>query len=241
MTYVFGLDLAQTLNYCSIAVLDVDARIKIATLRNLKNKRYPEIINILFDDLFPRYPPEKIVVDYTNERSVSETIEARLNPSFLSEGTSSYRQWEFVIPYNFTVESKLALKQNARELLERKIFVWPKRILTSPIMWPLVEEAKRQMMREAGTPGSDGRLHFPKPQGHDNDLAIALELALYAAKPLLTENTSRWWYFTPQDPNEGYRCNNCRNGNHTHRGELAFLFFEAGSAYCPCKICNPTP
>ena len=41
------------------------------------------------------------------------------------------------------------------------------------------------MLREAAEPTLDGKIKFPKPQGYDNDLIIALELNLFGAKKYL--------------------------------------------------------
>ena len=183
--YGYGIDLAQSLNYCGIIVTKIEDKIRLVTLRKFQNIKYPEITRILFNDLFKRFPPTYICIDYTNERSFSETLEEKLNPQFTIP--NSFTQWKIVDPVVFTQSQKLAMKQNARELLEKKYFVWPKRSSSDPRIWSLVEELREQMLREAGTPGMNGLLKFPKPEGHDNDLVIALELNLRGAKKYLPE------------------------------------------------------
>lgn len=192
MTFGYGLDLAQSLNYCAIVVTRIKDDVRLVTIKKMKNLKYPEVASLLFDDLFTRFPPAYICIDYTNEKSFSETIEARLNSSFLDKGSSTYYKWEYVEPVIFTQETKLGLKQNAKELFEHKHFTWPKKDLSDPRTWSLVEELKEQMMREAGTPAVDGKLKFPKPEGHDNDLITALELNLYRAKRLLPDYAGEW-------------------------------------------------
>lgn len=234
--YIYGIDLAQRLNYCGIIVTTVDERIKIKTIRKLQNLTYPEIISNVLGDLFRRFPPTFICVDYTNEKSFSETIEAHLNPSFLTPNSSGYQQWEHVEPVVFTTDMKLRLKQNARELLERKLFVWPLMGLTDPRLWGLVNELKGQMLREAATPGADGQLRFPKPQGHDNDLAIALELNLHVAKRFLQPPRRQgpnpkwdWW--------QQYICYQCRDGDHPNIPHFT-SWEETDIIQCPCKPCS---
>lgn len=235
MSFIYGIDLAQMLNYCAIVVLEIKENVRIKTIRKLKNLTYPEIIEILFNDLFERFPPDLICVDYTNEKSVAETIEARLHPSFNSRYSPG--QWKYIRPIVFSQEVKLQLKQNARELLERKIFRWPNRVISDPRIWALVEELKEQMLREAGEPGRDGLLKFPKPQGHDNDLIIAFELALLEAKKFIEEPSSGREITRP-DPYERYVCQDCRKGN--HHGRQRPLVPGPSESYisCPCRICE---
>lgn len=235
MSFGYGIDLAQTLNYCGIVIVEIKENVKIKTIRKLQKLTYPEIVDILFNDLFTRFPPDYICVDYTNEKSVAETIEARLHPSFHSRWSPG--QWKYVRPIVFSQETKLQLKQNARELLERKIFRWPKKILSDPRIWALVDELKEQMLREAGEPGRDGLLKFPKPQGHDNDLVIAFELALLEAKKFIEEPSSRQ-EIPRYDPYEKYVCQECRKGNHHGRQRPPVPGPNLTTISCPCKICD---
>ena len=114
-------------------------------------------------------------------------MEARLNPPFIQPKSKGFYSWKIVEPVVFTMDSKLALKQNAREMLENKHFVWPQKEYSDPRIWSLVEELKQQMLREAGTPTFNDKMKFPKPQGHDNDLIIAFELNLFGAKKYLPQ------------------------------------------------------
>ena len=187
MIYGYGIDLAHSLNYCGIIVTRIDKDVRLVTIRKMKGVSYPEIAELLFDDLFKRYPPSFICTDFTNEKAFSETMEARLNPPFIQPKSKGFYSWKIVEPVVFTMDSKLALKQNAREMLENKHFVWPQKDYSDPRIWSLVEELKQQMLREAGTPTFNDKMKFPKPQGHDNDLIIAFELNLFGAKKYLPQ------------------------------------------------------
>ncbi len=185
--YGYGIDLAHSLNYCGIIVTRIDKDVRLVTIRKMKGVSYPEIAELLFDDLFKRYPPSYICTDFTNEKAFSETMEARLNPPFIQPKSKGFYSWKIVEPVVFTMDSKLALKQNAREMLENKHFVWPQKDYSDPRIWSLVEELKQQMLREAGTPTFNDKMKFPKPQGHDNDLIIAFEINLFGAKKYLPQ------------------------------------------------------
>ncbi len=176
MIYGYGIDAAHTLNYCGIVITRIEDRIRLVKVCKLRGISYPEITRVLFDDFFKKYPPRYICTDYTNERSFSHTIEARLNPGFDKHSSAGFFKWKHVNPVVFTMDTKLEMKQNAREMMENKDFVWPKKNN------PLVEELKEQMLREAGQPALNGKMKFPKPEGHDNDLIMALELNLFGAK-----------------------------------------------------------
>lgn len=239
MKYIYGIDLAQSLNYTGIIVTKVEnGKGRIVTIRKLKDQTYPQLQAMLFDDLFKRYPPNLIVVDYTNERSFAETIETKFSPSFADPSSSGYKNWYMVQPVVFNQTSKLEMKQNAREIFEKKQFAWPSILRTNPQMWNLVEELKLQMLREFGAPGANGQLKFPKPEGHDNDLIIALELSLYGAKRFLYQDNSQG--FIPRrlyNPAEKYICNDCKSGNHPDTIHLTY-YDEVGQIDCPCWPCN---
>jgi len=237
--YVYGIDLAQSLNYTAIIITKVEnKKIIIVRIKKFNKMTYPEIEEILFE-LFEKFPPTRVVVDYTNEKSFAETIEAKLHPSFMNSNSSDYKRWKTVMPVVFSQEIKLELKQTAREIMEKRQFAWPNPLKTDPRVWPLVEELQIQMLREAASPGMNGLLRFLKPSGHDNDLIIALELNLYGAKEFLHYNPEDWYIPRPYryNPMEIYTCNNCKQNNHP--GTIHEVYWEAtGSINCPCKPCN---
>lgn len=241
--YIYGLDPAQALNFTGIVVTKIEnKKIHIATLRKFQKMTYPELEEKLFNDLFERYPPKLIISDYTNEKAFSETIEARFNPSFMDSSSQRYKMWKKVRPVIFTQETKLKLKQNAREVLEKRQLVFPNPLKTDPRMWLLIEELKGQMTREAASAGRNGLLLFPKPEGHDNDLIIALELSLYGAKEFLYYNRDDYEIKRPymHNPMEKYICESCKKGNHP--GIIHQVYFDptGGQIDCPCRICNGT-
>lgn len=238
MIYGYGIDLGQSLNYSAIIVTKVDKNIRLVGIRKYKKLTYPELQENLFNDLFERFPPEYICVDYTNERSFAETMEAKFNSLFMDQYSSGYQKWTKVRPIVFTQDIKLSMKQNASEIFEKKQFVWPKRLLTDPRAWSLIEELKEQMMRESGSPGANGQLKFPKPEGRDNDLIIALEMNLYGAKRFLSQNNADPWYIPRYNPYEKYICVECKKGNHMGRPHYVYNDLTGGEIGCPCNRCN---
>lgn len=239
MKHIYGIDLGQSLNYTGIVITNIsNKKIKISAIRKYKDLTYPELQDILFDDLFKRFPPESILVDYTNEKSFAETIESKFNSLFMNPNTPEYHRWKKVQPVVFTQDTKLDMKQNAREIFEKKQFAWPNRLFTDPRAWGLIEELKQQMLREFASPGANGQLRFPKPEGHDNDLIIALELNLYGAKKFLHYDAGRGFIPRRSNPMEKHTCPNCKQDNHV--GTIHQIYYDAtgGQIDCPCKICN---
>ncbi len=240
MKYIYGIDLAQSLNYTAIIVTSIDKnKARIAAIRKYKDLTYPQVQEILFNDLFKRCVPDCIVVDYTNERSFAETMESKFNSSFMDSSSSGYRNWRMVQPVTFNQAVKLEMKQNAREIFEKKQFSWPSKLLTDPRVWSLIDELKQQMLREYASPGMNGQFSFPKPEGHDNDLIIALELNLYGAKRFLYRDDGPG--FVPRgsyNPMEEYICLRCKNED--HEGTIHTIYYDptGGQITCPCKPCN---
>jgi len=237
--YIYGIDLAQALNYTGIVVTKIeDGKIRFAGIRKYNNKTYPEIEEILFD-LFARFTPKRVVVDYTNERSFTDTIEAKLHPSFMNPNSSDYKRWKTVTPVIFSQEMKLELKQNAREIFEKKQFAWP-RSLTDLRARSLVAETLEQTLREAASPGRNGLLNFRKHAGYDNDLIIALELSLYGAKEFLYYDPEDWYIkrTSRYNPMEKYTCIPCTKDDHP--GTIHQIYWDptGGLIDCPCIVCN---
>lgn len=182
--YVWGIDLAESLNYCAIIVGDVTDKIRIVDILKFNKILYPSVQALCTGELYRKFPPLKIAVDYSNNQSFSEYLEGKINPAFLAFNTIHYGKWRTVIPVKFSQQSKLDMKQTSRQLHESEMIEYPAEHLCSGEKAELVRELKEQLLREAATESAHG-LSFPKPEGHDNDMAIALELMALAAKPLL--------------------------------------------------------
>lgn len=133
-----------------------------------------------------KFTPTKIYTDYTSEKSFSEWLETHLHPAFANRTSSQYKKWKYIEPIIFSQPVKLNMKQNARQMMEEGLFVWPMLSKSNPKTAMHIAETKEQMLREAGRSGNSGtgmtRVHFPKPVGYDNDLIMALELALLGAR-----------------------------------------------------------
>lgn len=97
--YIYGLDPASKNDFFGIVVHKIpDVKEdekpipKLQTLRKLQGLSYDEILDLLQRDLFNRYPPRYIVVDYTNEKTFSDILLKRYGKrrieTFLFNNTS---------------------------------------------------------------------------------------------------------------------------------------------------------
>ncbi len=183
--------------------------IRVKTVKKAQNVLYPTIEKMLLGDkkevqskrkgLYQKYPPREIWVDYTNEKSFSEWLEAHLHPAFANPHSKHYKKWRHVFPVVSTQPTNLAMKQNASHLMQPNeegdsIFQWPDPKQTRPETGSLIAEAKEQMLRESAHSMKSGagmtKPVFPKPIGYDNDLIRALELGLMGARKYITSMTN---------------------------------------------------
>lgn len=192
LIYIYGIDLAESLNYWAIYVNKIiQDHVEIQTIRKGKDTLYPELEAIILNELVPKYPPKEIVVDYTSEKAFSEWLETKLHPAFRNPNSSQYKKWKFVQPIIFSQPVKLNMKQNARQMMEGEhpMFRWPDLAKSHPVIAKWVEETKEQLLREAQKTARGGtgltKAVFPKPIGYDNDLAMALELSLLGCRKYL--------------------------------------------------------
>lgn len=184
MKYAWGIDLAEALNYCGIVIGAVSNVVRIPDLWKFHHIMYPTIKQLCTDTIAKKYPPTIISVDYSNNESFSEELEGHFNPAFLAVGSKWYGQWKMVNPIKFNMHTKLDMKQNSRKMHEAKLVLYPHPGNINPEKRGLYQELQEQLEREAFTDSPMG-LKFPKPEGFDNDLAIAHELMLKGANQLL--------------------------------------------------------
>jgi hypothetical protein len=200
MAYIWGIDIAESLNYFAVWVLYTqDGHIRVKTVKKARKVLYPTLEKMLMDrktGLYAKYPPKEIWTDYTNEKSFSEWLEARLHPAFSNPHSSHYKKWRHVFPVISTQPMNLQMKQNASHLMQpdkngRTIFEWPDPKRTRPETGVLIAEAKEQMLRESAHTMKSGagmtKPVFPKPVGYDNDLIRALELGLMGARKYVSQ------------------------------------------------------
>lgn len=172
--YIYGLDPAEKNDAFGIVVHAVDnnqARLK--TLRKLRNVPYPDAYRILQQDLFSKYPPYQIVIDYSNEKTFSEILIEKFGK-------------ERVEPINFTTANKLMLKQDGLKILQMG-YVWPTSQNEQVQAW--IQELRDQLKHEQMIETPARKITFDHPEGEHNDLAIAWELSVHGSLRFISRDT----------------------------------------------------
>lgn len=200
MINIYGIDVAEKLNYFVCWVLGVQQNeVRIRTVKIAKDILYPELERLIIKTMIPKYPPKEIWVDYTNEKSFSEWLESKLNPAFANPYSKQHGKWKYVEPVVFSQPVKLNMKQNARQMMEedpvtkKRIFTFPDPKKTRPETNAIIDLAREQLLREGFKIGGGGgvpRMHFPKPDGFDNDLVMGLELGLLGCRKYVPHFTN---------------------------------------------------
>lgn len=161
--FIYGLDPAEHSDFFGIVVHTIDKGMaKLATLRKLRNYKYPEVQRLLKEELFTKYPPRYIVIDYSNEKGFAETLEELYGSR--------------VEAFNFTQINKLMLKQDGLKILQMG-YEWP--VSKNPQVQSWIDECRDQLKHEQMLETSAGRITFDHPEGEHNDLAIAWELSIH--------------------------------------------------------------
>lgn len=164
--YIYGIDPAQTSDFCGIVVHNLENNTsppKLQTLRKLRGITYPDIQRILEQELFVKYPPHYIVTDYSNEKTFSEMLIEKYG-----DGRTE--------TINFTIPNKLMLKQDGLKVLQMG-YEWPKSQNAQVQGW--ISELREQLRHEQMIETQSGKITFDHPEGEHNDLAIAWELSIH--------------------------------------------------------------
>lgn len=161
--YIYGLDPAEHGDFFGIVIHRIEAgKPKLHTLRKMRNVTYPDVQRMLKQELFLKYPPYYIVIDYSNEKTFSEMLVEKYG--------------DRVEPVNFTQLNKLMLKQDGLKLLQLG-YEWPTSQNAQVQSW--IDELKDQLKHEQMLETPSGKITFDHPEGEHNDLAIAWELSCH--------------------------------------------------------------
>jgi hypothetical protein len=171
--FVYGLDPAERTDYFGIVINSINGpTAKLHTLRKIRDFKYPDVIRLLKFDLFVRYPPYRIVIDYSNEKTFSETL------------IEQYGK-EVVEAINFTNANKMMLKKDGLQVLQMG-YEWP--TSQDPKVQSWIDELRDQLKHEQMLETPSGKLSFDHPQGEHNDLAIAWELSIHGCLPFILQS-----------------------------------------------------
>ena len=171
MRYIYGLDPASQNDHFGIIVHRLPEKRmqeelpQLQTLRKLRQMPFDEMLEFLYSELFPRYPPYYIVIDYTNERTFTDILIRKY----------SKRRVKALI---FSDTSKKMLKDDGIAILNQGYKFPDDTDRKSKIaLW--IRDLKEELIHEEMILTPAGKETFSPPQGKHNDLAIAWELSIH--------------------------------------------------------------
>jgi hypothetical protein len=203
--HVYGLDPASKADYFGIVCHeligdDEHSPPKLRAINQMTHTSFDKIYSYLVDDLFKRYYPDYIVVDYTNEKTFSDML------------VSMYGKGRVEL-ISFSNASKLQLKEDGLSILKQGYrFPDPSRLNdkgAAMLVTALVHQLKSEQLLETKT----DKPTFDHPSGQHNDLAIAWELSVHGCLRFMMKK--QLIGITPRDvedmeraetPKSGIRC-----------------------------------
>ncbi len=171
--YIYGLDPASRADYFGLVLHDFPEPKeeeekplpRLKAINMLRGLSFERILSYLTEDIFQRYRPYKIVIDTTNEKTLSDLLVAKYGSKV-----------ELV---NFTLASKHQLKQDGLSILRQGYRFPPPSALKDPQIREWVAELISQLKREQIIETKTGKVSYDHPSGQHNDLAIAWELSIH--------------------------------------------------------------
>lgn len=169
--HVYGLDPASKTDYFGIVCHelvqdDEHSPPKLRAINQLSHTSYDKIWGYLENNMFRRYRPDHVVIDYSNERTFGDFLALRLGKAKVEQLT-------------FSNTTKQQLKEDGLSILKQGYkFPEPSRIPdqgAALLVTTLVQQLKSEQLLETKT----DKPTFDHPAGQHNDLAIAWELSIH--------------------------------------------------------------
>ena len=170
---IYGIDYASKNDFFAVVlhqlpeyVQNIDYLPKLKTLRKYPHTSYAEMLRILEQDLFRRFPPFYIVPDYTSEKTFTDIL------------IESYGE-DLIEPIVFGNTTKKMLKDDGLNIITQGYeFPNPAQI-KNPILSAWISGMINELLREQVITTRANNISFDHPQGEHNDLAIAWELSIH--------------------------------------------------------------
>lgn len=179
--YVYGLDPASKNDYFGIVIHEIpdfegdeENMPRLVTLRMFTHVSYDDALEILKVQ-FERYPPYRIVIDDTNERTFSDILERDYG-----------RKVERI---SFSNTSKLMLKQDGLSIMKQG-YKFPKNVKDLE-QKQLLDVLIKQLKREQVSYTKSGKTTFDHPTGEHNDVSTAWELSIHGCLKVMNRRPTR--------------------------------------------------
>ena len=182
---IYGIDLASKDDFFAVVLLQLPPydgeRYKdnpsaylprLRTLRQYHRTDYPKMARMLREELFKRFPPFYIVIDYTAEKTFTDNL------------VEQYKD-DRVEKINFNIASKKMLKEDGLNMMSQGFeFPNPEQLPNGNSMEQVKEWLRildMQLRHEQIITTRSNKISFDHPEGEHNDLGIAWELAAHGA------------------------------------------------------------
>jgi len=175
--YIYGEDPASQNDFFGIVIHDQPSPTRenpkpVPILRDvykLNHTSFDKIIEFHTKVLFKKFPPNLMVIDYTNERTYTDIMENRFGSSRVttinfSSGTSG---------------TKKMLKDDGLSILKQGYQFPNPATMKNPKKAELVRDIVEQLKHEEMKLTPSGKESFDHSTGRHNDLAIAWELSIH--------------------------------------------------------------
>lgn len=180
---IYGIDLASKDDFFAVVLNQLppyDSKIykddpssylpRLRTLRQYHRTDYPKMERMLKEELFKRFPPFYIVIDYTSEKTFTDNL------------VEKYKE-ERVEKINFNTASKKMLKEDGLNMMSQGYeFPNPEQLPNGNSMEQVKEWFRildTQLRHEQVLSTKSNKISFDHPEGEHNDLAIAWELSAH--------------------------------------------------------------
>lgn len=182
--FIYGMDPASKLDFFGIVIHKIIPRsatnpfpmAQLVRLEAVTHTSYLHIMEMLKKELFAKYPPYYMVLDYSTEKTISEVLMRDFGK-------------ERVEAMNFGNPTKNQLKDDGLAILKQGYkFPRPDKQQNMNQRRHL-ENLVRQLQREQMLYSPSGMLTFDHPQGEHNDLAIAWELSVHGCLKFMINST----------------------------------------------------
>ena len=143
---------------------------RLRTLRQYHRTDYPKMERMLREELFKRFPPFYIVIDYTAEKTFTDNLVERFKEDKIEK-------------INFNIGSKKMLKEDGLNMMSQGYqFPNPEQIPSNSSTEVIKEWLRildNQLRHEQIMTTRSNKISFDHPEGEHNDLAIAWELSAH--------------------------------------------------------------
>ena len=180
---IYGIDLASKDDYFAVVLNQLPPYTselykdnpsaylpRLRTLRQYHRTDYPKMARMLNEEMFKRFPPFYIVIDYTAEKTFTDNLIEKYNDDKIEK-------------INFNTASKKMLKEDGLNMMSQGYqFPNPEQLPNGNSMEQIKEWIRildTQLRHEQVISTRSNKISFDHPEGEHNDLSTAWELSAH--------------------------------------------------------------